>query len=102
MKKTTSVRAMQRNANSARTNGAPRPRSNSASARLAISAPIKTMPNRLQPRYALHDEILLRHQVDLVGEREQMRAARYQRKRGERERKELNDFKGHDRNSAEA
>jgi hypothetical protein len=40
----------------------------------------------------LHDEILLRHQVDLVGEREQMRAARYQRKRGERERKELNDL----------
>src|SRR5215471_14634122 len=49
----------------------------------------------------LHDEILLRHQVDLVGEREQMRAARYQRKGGERERKELSDFKGHDRNSAE-
>src|SRR5262245_23416424 len=49
----------------------------------------------------LHDEILLRRQVDLVGEREQMRAARYQRKRGEREREELNDFDGHDRHSAE-
>src|SRR5262245_10612795 len=48
----------------------------------------------------LHDEILLRRQVDLVGEREQMRAAWYQGKRGERERKELNDFEGHDRNSA--
>src|SRR5262245_59686593 len=50
MKKTTRVRAMQRNANSARTNGVPRPRSNSASARLAISAPLRTTPNRLQPR----------------------------------------------------
>src|SRR5262249_13757070 len=49
----------------------------------------------------LHDEILLRRQVDLVGEREQMRAAWYQGKRSQREREELNDFAGHDRHSAE-
>src|SRR5215471_7682515 len=48
---------------------------------------------------ALRDEILLRDEVDLVGEREQMRAARHQCKRGKRERKELNDFEGHCQNS---
>src|SRR5262245_52429950 len=51
------------------------------------------------PVDVLHDEILVRRQVDLVGELEQMRAARYQRKRREREREKLNDFEGYDRNS---
>src|SRR5262249_4557984 len=47
----------------------------------------------------LHDEILLRPEIDLVAESEEVRAAGDQSERGERDGHELNELQEHNRNS---